>query len=124
MKYLFLLFPFQLLSQNVDLVTCPLTVGFPKDTTTEVWGLISSGNTPWQLIGNFQPYPNSKEGYVYEPWTALNPQPPAPVGIFVSVAATQNRTNPTQGTVEMQTLYCVYNKRGTTSNQSNQANKK
>ena len=108
-----------LLSLNLkaqSLVTCPLTFSVPKDSTTEVWGLVTSQVTQWQLIGNFSPNTNAKEGYSYNPWTPTNSQPEKPEGVLVTPLATQDRIDLLNGTLETQIYFCVYTKRTTQPN--------
>ena len=102
-----LVLPFTVKSQ---LVTCPLTTTFQRDTIQETWGLVSSGVTEWQLISNLSPNSKSKEGYTYLPWLPMgfNPRPVSPNELDLNSLAYQMRVNEFTGTVECQIYFCVY----------------
>lgn len=96
---------------NAQLVSCPLTIPVEKDSTTEVWGLQTSGQTPFFLVGNFKPLPNAKEGFIYSEWVPLNSQLTTSQELNTVFLATQTRVNQLVGTVETSAYYCVYNQR-------------
>lgn len=103
---------FTTLTINAQFVSCPLTIPVEKDSTTEVWGLQTAGQTPFTVIGNFKPNTNSKEGYIYSDWVPLNSQLTTDQEINTVFLATQNRVNQQIGTIEMTAYYCVYTLKG------------
>lgn len=100
---------FTTLTINAQLVSCPLTIPVEKDSTTEVWGLQTAGQTPFFLVGNFKPLPNAKEGYIYSDWISLNSQLTTSQELNTVFLATQTRINQLAGTIETSAYYCVYN---------------
>jgi hypothetical protein len=97
---------------NAQVVSCPLTIPVEKDSTTEVWGLQTAGQTPYLTVGNFRPNSNVKEGYQYSDWVPLNSQLTTEQEINTVFVATQNRVNPQVGLIEMSSYYCVYTLKG------------
>lgn len=100
------------LTINAQVISCPLTIPVEKDSTTEVWGLQTAGQTPFLTVGNFKPNPNSKEGYLYSDWTPLNSQLTTAQEINTVFLATQNRVNQQIGLIEMSSYFCVYTLKG------------
>lgn len=93
---------------NAQLVSCPLTVSVERDTVTEAWGLQTSGQTPYILVGNFKPVSNSKEGYIYTDWNPLDSKLTTAQELNIVYLAQQNRFNQQAGTIEISSYYCVY----------------
>ncbi len=100
------------LAVNAQLVSCPLTIPVEKDSTVEVWGLLTSNQTPWTVVGNLSPNSNAKNEYLYSEWISLDSKLNAVQEVSTVFLATQNRVNPFLGLVEMQAYYCVYNLKG------------
>lgn len=100
------------LTVNAQLVSCPLTIPVEKDSTIEVWGLLTSNQTSWTVVGNLSPNSNAKNEYLYSDWLSLDSKLNAVQEVSTVFMATQNRVNPFLGLVEMQAYYCVYNLKG------------
>lgn len=100
-----------------DLMTCPLTLTYPQDSTVLNYGLSSSGTTDWFLIGQFAPDQNAKEGFIYDKWIPYQSQVKPSGNLMTTFLATQNRYNSLVGTVESHAWYCIYSYRGTTKKQ-------
>ena len=96
------------LAVNAQLVSCPLTIPVEKDSTVEVWGLQTAGQTPFLQVASFKPTQNTKEGFLYGEWLPLNTQLTTAQEINTVFLATQNRVNQQTGVVEMSAYYCVY----------------
>lgn len=97
------------LTINAQFVSCPLTIPVEKDSTTEVWGLQTAGQTPFFSVGNFKPLSNAKEGFIYSDWLPLNSQLTTSQELNTVFLATQTRINQLVGTIETSAYYCVYN---------------
>lgn len=96
------------LSLSAQLISCPPDLNFKRDTISASYGLQSSGTTNWTNILNVKPNGTAKEGYVYDEWIPLQTNIQPVSDFLTTFLATQYRSNPVAGTIEMQAYYCVY----------------
>lgn len=101
---------------NAQFVSCPLTIPVEKDSTTEVWGLQTAGQTNFFSVGTLKPAPNAKEGYIYSDWLPLNSKLTTDEEVNTVFLATQNRYNAQLGTIESSGYYCVFTLKGVNKN--------
>ena len=97
---------------NAQIVSCPLTIPVEKDSVVEVWGLLTSNQTHWTIVGNLSHNSNAKDDYLYSDWISLDSKLNTVQEVSTVFLATQNRVNPFLGLVEMQAYYCVYTLKG------------
>lgn len=96
------------LSIKAQVISCPPSLNFKKDTSQVNYALQTSGFTNWTKIISTNPNGNAKEGYVYDLWIPLKTNVNPISDFLTTFIATQYRSNQSSGDIEMQACYCVY----------------
>lgn len=93
---------------KTQLIMCPLSVTFEKDSTQNIWGLLTAIPSEWSTICLITPQENVKEDWTYGQWIYTNCKAEPVSEVFVTVYATRQRLNSSLGEVQVQTYSCAY----------------